>query len=220
MADKQEPSKIDPRPRDAEATRRRLVEAVGAILAREGFFSIGVNAVAREAGVDKVLIYRYFGGLPGLMAAYGREGDFWPSVEEMAGGDVEAVRRMDPAGMTALLLKNFMSGLRRRPVTLEIMAWEVLERNELTVELEKVREATGLALIETFYPAWAGGGEPGRDLAGLVALAAAGIMYLVMRAHRGVEVFNTVDLAADEGWGRLEVAIDTMARGFFQTLEA
>jgi AcrR family transcriptional regulator len=196
------------------------VEAVGALLAREGFFGIGVNAVAREAGVDKVLIYRYFGGLPGLMAAYGREGDFWPTVEEMAGGDVEAVRRMDPVGMTALLLKNFMTGLRRRPVTLEILAWEVQERNELTVELEKVREAVGLALIETFYPAWAGGAEPGRDLAGLVALTAAGIMYLVMRAHRGVEVFNTVDLADDEGWRRLEDAIDAMARGFFRALES
>ena len=47
-------------------TRRRLISAVGSLLAREGFKGIGVNAVAREAGVDKKLIYRYFDGLPGL----------------------------------------------------------------------------------------------------------------------------------------------------------
>ncbi|HKZ16288.1 MAG TPA: TetR/AcrR family transcriptional regulator, partial [Geobacteraceae bacterium] len=57
--------------RDREATRTRLIQAVGALLARHGFTAIGVNAVAKEAGVDKVLIYRYFGGLPQLIAAFG-----------------------------------------------------------------------------------------------------------------------------------------------------
>ena len=59
--------------RDREATRARLIAAVGNLLAREGFKGLGVNAVAREAGVDKVLIYRYFGGLPELIVAFGRE---------------------------------------------------------------------------------------------------------------------------------------------------
>ena len=68
------PAKI----RDRESTRARLIAAVGTLLAREGFTGLGVNAVAREAGVDKVLIYRYFGGLPELIVAFGREGNFWP----------------------------------------------------------------------------------------------------------------------------------------------
>jgi len=71
-----------------------LIQAVGTLLAREGFKGLGVNAVAREAGVDKVLIYRYFGGLSELIVAFGREGNFWPSIKELADGDVEAYSRL------------------------------------------------------------------------------------------------------------------------------
>jgi AcrR family transcriptional regulator len=64
--------------RDRRETERKLIEAAGRLMAREGFARLGVNAVAAEAGVDKVLIYRYFDGLPGLIRAYARQGDFWP----------------------------------------------------------------------------------------------------------------------------------------------
>ncbi len=53
--------------RDKEATKQRLIDAVGKILAERGFQNIGVNAIAKEAGVDKVLIYRYFDSLEGLL---------------------------------------------------------------------------------------------------------------------------------------------------------
>lgn len=52
--------------RDRVRTEERILAAVGAILAEAGGSRrIGVNAVAARAGVDKVLIYRYFGGLEG-----------------------------------------------------------------------------------------------------------------------------------------------------------
>ena len=51
--------------RDSQAMRRRILDAIGAIAARDGLAAVGVNALAREAGCDKVLIYRYFGDLEG-----------------------------------------------------------------------------------------------------------------------------------------------------------
>ena len=44
--------KAAPRERDAQATRGRILAAVGSLLVREGFGALGVNAVARAAGVD------------------------------------------------------------------------------------------------------------------------------------------------------------------------
>ncbi|MFO7645107.1 MAG: TetR/AcrR family transcriptional regulator, partial [Desulfosarcina sp.] len=82
MPNSENQDSVNTRPRDREATRELLVDAVGKLLAEKGFTHLGVNAVARQAGVDKVLIYRYFGGLPGLIKAFGQEGDFWPSIEE------------------------------------------------------------------------------------------------------------------------------------------
>ena len=79
--------------RDREATKARILGAVGVVLARDGFGAVGVNAIAKEAGVDKVLIYRYFGGLPELLREWGASGRFWPRVADLLGADPGAFHR-------------------------------------------------------------------------------------------------------------------------------
>lgn len=203
---------VTPGPRDPEATRVRLIAAVGALLARTGFTGLGINAVAREAGVDKVLIYRYFGGLSGLMAAYAREGDFWPSLEELAGGDVAAFLQLPLPERLEQLTRNYLQALRRRPVTQEIMAWEMVARNELTEELEAVREASGLKMLALFLPA----AEQGPDLAPLMTLVGAALTYLVVRSRK-IQWYSGLDLQSDASWRRLEEGIREMVRGLLET---
>jgi AcrR family transcriptional regulator len=196
--------------RDREATHARLIEAVGSLLAREGFKGLGVNAVAREAGVDKVLIYRYFGGLPELIVAFGREGNFWPSIKELAGGDVEAYSRLPVIEQLSQLSRNLMNAIRTRPITQEILAWEMIERNELTAELETIRENTMMNFFDLFFPAT----DKGTDVAAIGAIIGAGVSYLVCRG-RQISIYNGVDLQSEAGWQRLEKAIDTMIKGLF-----
>ena len=198
------------KPRDREATRARLIEAVGSLLAREGFKGLGVNAVAREAGVDKVLIYRYFGGLPELITAFGREGNFWPSIKELAGGDAEAYSLLPVTEQLSQLSRNFMNAIRTRPITQEILAWEMVERNELTAELETIRENTMMNFFDMFFPAT----DTGPDIAAMGAIIGAGVSYLVSRA-RQISIYNGVNLDTETGWLRLEQAMDMMIRGLF-----
>ncbi len=49
--------------RDSEKTRQKILAGLEKLITRDGFTAVGVNAVAREAGIDKVLIYRYFGSM-------------------------------------------------------------------------------------------------------------------------------------------------------------
>lgn len=63
--------------RDRETTERRLLDTIGQMINESGFEKIGINAVANQSGVSKILIYRYFGSVEGLMAAYIRQHDFW-----------------------------------------------------------------------------------------------------------------------------------------------
>ena len=191
--------------RNREVTQKRLIEAVGSPLAEKGFTALGVNAVARQAGVDKVLIYRYFGGLPGLITAFGRDGDFWPSIEELAGGDLVAFGRLSLPERLSRLGKNFTTAIRRRPLTQEIMAWEMVERNDLTVELEVLRESIFMRFLQMFFPQ----NEMDVDLEAISAIIGAGISYLVTRS-RYVEQYSGVDLQSEKGWQRLEKAVDTI----------
>jgi AcrR family transcriptional regulator len=196
------------RPRDVDATKRRLVDAVGAILARDGFMHVGVNAVAHEARTDKALIYRYFGGLPELLEAYAESAGFWPTVEEMAGEplDTLAARPFDERWQRAL--GAYLAALRKRPTTLEILAWELVERNEVTARLEDVRERRGLQLMR----ALAHDAPRGADVAAVSSIFSAAVHYLLVRA-RHIRVFNGIDLRTDEGWSRLQEAATAMVRG-------
>ena len=185
--------------RDSQQTRKKIIKAVGRLLARSGFRNVGINAIAREADVDKVLIYRYFGGMPDLLRAYAEEGDFWPSAEELLAGFGGKLPR-DTAELAAKLLIEFGRALRRRPATQEIMRWELLERNELTDALAHYREEQGMKLIGMVKP------SAGLDLQAVGSLLSAGQTYLVLRA-KTASVYNGLRLGRDEDWKRIEQSI-------------
>ena len=195
------------RERNREETAARLLGAVGEVLARDGFGALGVNAVAKQAGVDKVLIYRYFGGLPELLKAWGESGRFWPGVDELLGGDREGFLRLPLAERYARFFEHFIDGLRARPLTVEIMAAEISERNELTAILETEREAWGAAAAQLL-----GGDEWERrpGLRGVTLLLVAGVQYLLVRS-RTIRLFGGLDLRSDADWQALKQAVRALA---------
>ncbi len=198
--------------RDKKITSRRLVSAVGSLLAKKGFKGIGVNAVAREAGVDKVLIYRYFGGLSGLIAAFGKEGDFWPSALEMAGGDLQKFSLLPLDERLAQFATSFIQALRKRPLTQAIMAWEMIEPNELTEDLERVREQSIMEFFQMFFMK----DEVKFDLQAIIMLVGAATSYLVIRSNN-IDLFGGLDLSSDEGWKRIEEAIKAISHNMINS---
>ncbi|MCW5636625.1 MAG: TetR/AcrR family transcriptional regulator [Rubrivivax sp.] len=196
-----------PRPRDRAATEERLLAAVGDVLAREGFRGLGVGAVAREAGVDKVLIYRYFGGLPELLRAWGASGRFWPRVGDLLQRQGEGFLQRPAAERWAVFLADFIDELRARPLTLAVLAAELEERNELTAILEAEREEWGAEATRVL-----GGGAfaASPHLRGITLLVVAGVQYLALRARR-IRLFGGVDIQSEAGWLELKASIGALA---------
>ena len=196
------------RQRDRAATEERILAAVGLVLARDGFGALGINAIAREAAVDKVLIYRYFGGLPELLQRWGSSGRFWPTLQEILGDDAQAMQALPLAERYALFFDRFIDALRARPLTLEILAAEIVERNELTAILEAEREQWGFQAEALF------GGEDferAPQLRGITLLLVAGVVYLLVRARK-IRIFGGIDLQSDAGWAALKAAVASMAQ--------
>jgi AcrR family transcriptional regulator len=198
--------------RDRAATEERILAAVGSVLARDGFGAVGVNAIAREAGVDKVLIYRYFGGLPELLTRWGASSRFWPSVDELLAPNPQAVLALPVAERFALFFDRFIDALRARPLTIEILAAEIVQRNELTAILETEREQWGLRAEEVL-----GGAEWAQrpHLRGSTLLWVAGAQYLLLRA-RSIRIFGGIDLRTDAGWQALKDSVRTSAAALFE----
>jgi AcrR family transcriptional regulator len=207
--------------RHRAATKARLLQAVKDLIAEEGFGAIGINAVARRAGADKVLIYRYFGGLPGLLAAYAEEGDFWWQVEDMLAAPLPGPG--DPDGVPVCLARVFarhVEFLRRHPLTLEVIAWELARRNELTVALEGVREARSLDLMRRLAARFdIPEADFLRQVGPMLALLGAAANYLAARGRR-LRVFNGIDLQSDAGWAMLHASAGQMIAGLWHGADA
>jgi AcrR family transcriptional regulator len=193
--------------RNRPQTEANLRAALARLLARSGFGALTPTAVAKEAGVDKMLIYRYFGDLPGLVEAVARAPDFFPSFEDICGDDLAALRRMPIPERIAAIFGNFARVLMQRPGAVEMMVWELVERNALTAIMETAREELGLSIAAELFA-----DAPVAEQANAItALLSAGITYLVLR-RRKIRWYNGIDLKSDEGWRELTEAARSMAR--------
>ncbi len=193
-----------------EQTKEKLIKAVGKVLGEDGFKGLGVNKVAKMAGVDKVLVYRYFGGLAELIGEYSRTVDFWPTVEELIGADPDRVKKMPPDEQVAEFFKSFLSALRKRPLTLDILAWELLERNELTKQLEDIRIRTILEYFEYLDKI-----PDDENLSAIVVLMGGAVNHLLVKSRITTSI-GGIDLESEKGWNRINRGIDLLLKGIFR----
>jgi hypothetical protein len=183
--------------RNKEGTKLRILQAVGKLVAESGFSSLGINAIAREAGVDKVLIYRYFTDLPTLLRTFGQEGNYLASTSAPPGFD--KIESLPELLSHALIF--FQKELRDRPITQEIILWDLVEDNELTQELIKVREETRVARTNFFYDKFDIPAD--QDVTALMTILGCGITYLILRS-KNKPIYAGLDFSTEDGWERLE----------------
>lgn len=189
--------------RNRQATARRLVDAVGAVLVREGGIGLGVNAVAREAKVDKALIYRYFSGFETLLEAYAHQSDLWWTVPEIIGDHLPVPAHNTLEDWCALALERQVVALRNRPATQEVLAWELVESNALTRALSELREARTRDLVRQLLAKVDRTADT--RLVAVHGLLSSAAVYLVLRARK-VDTWLGADFAGDAGWRRLDMA--------------
>ncbi|HZC15239.1 MAG TPA: helix-turn-helix domain-containing protein [Caulobacteraceae bacterium] len=194
--------------RDRPRTEAKLREALIAVLVEGGFGVLTPTAVGKAAGVDKMLIYRYFGGMDGLMQAVANGPDFFPTFEDVCGGDPAAARALPLAERAALVLDNLAHVLMARPAVLELMVWELVERNALTAIAETARETMGLRIVGELF----GDAGEAEQVGAVSAVLAAGVTYLALR-RRKIRWFNGIDLRSDAGWVQIRAAIAAMTAG-------
>ena len=182
-------------------TEQKILRALGHILLEQGFPAVGINAVARQAGCDKVLIYRYFNGLEGLLLAFAETTELWWEVDEIITETAEQIQQQPLQQFLQLLLKRHLEALQARPLTLEIMAWEMSAQNSLTVALARTRAERGMALVKTIRVHYH---NPNIDIGGILGVFGAAINYLIIRTR------NSAPQHMAEEWWRLQHTIAQM----------
>ena len=189
---------------DAEA---RFIAAVHQLLLERGFASVGINSVAQTAGLNKVLIYRYFGGLDGLLSAYAERMDPFPRILQEVERVVADQDLDNPAEVGTEILRVMSTGLRSDPRLREMLKWELAETNPLSERVAEARERSGRQLLRLFSRFVPPGAEV--DLEATTALLTGGILYLCLRSAT-VSVFNGIPIDTPSGQERLVRAAGRM----------
>lgn len=102
-----------------EATQQALLAALESELSAAT--RLTVEGIAAAAHVNKALVYRYFGGLSGLIAAYAESDDFMPSAEELLSLCRADLKQLSPRARFAQCLSAYFQALARRPGSVQIL---------------------------------------------------------------------------------------------------
>ncbi|MEE8365599.1 MAG: TetR/AcrR family transcriptional regulator [Gammaproteobacteria bacterium] len=182
-------------------TEQKILLALEVLLLEQGHSAVGINSLARQAGCDKVLIYRYFDGLDGLLLAFAEITPLWWEVDDIITESGDEIGRQSLGHYLQLLLKRHVTELQARPLTLEIMAWEMSEQNNLTIALARTRAERGMALVKKIRARFE---QPNIDIGGMLGVFGAAINYLLIRTRNAPPQHMT------EEWWRLQHTISQL----------
>jgi AcrR family transcriptional regulator len=200
--------------RNKEVTKRKILDATARIVLRDGFNAVGINAVAKEAGVDKVMIYRYFNDITGLLKAFVTEKDYWLIIPDNVPKNLESVSIEDLKMLSVGIFTDLLKNLLQNKEMQELLLWELIGKNEVSAKTTALREEQGLTIMRQFEVAI---NAKNFDMEAFSAVIVAGIYFLVLRS-KTVDVFNGVPINNEEGWKRIENTVELITSVMFNEL--
>ena len=198
-------------PRDRAATEDRIVEAARQILVKKGPAALGINAVARAARVDKQLIYRYFDGLDGLLAALGERIAAW-WVQRLT-DEAPGVAPSSYPEMVEQLALRLLQVMRTEPLARQSLLWELADTAGAVQPLIRARSR---AMVEWSQRVRGDLVPPaGIDAPALNALIIGAVSYVALAEQNAR---NVAGLASSDpaNWDRIEQALIRMIRGAYR----
>ena len=186
--------------KDRDFTTKRLLDAVGEIIIKDGFDKVGVNAIASKAGVSKVLIYRYFGSVDNMIVEYLSQNDFWVNFS------VDFPKNENLKEFIKKMFRDQINQLRNNKLAQELYRWELTSHNSVIEKLRLKREAKGVTLITIVSQL---SNHPHEEVASIATLLSAAISYLILLSNN-CPTYNGIDLQNDKGWEQIACGIDLL----------
>ena len=181
--------------RDRQATEEKLIAAFDSILKEEGFKHLGINAIARRAGVSKVLIYRYFGDFNGLLEVYLQKRAYWIQQQQSIADAIQSEQRKELLSGSVRVMEGLAGQLFSDPAQQELARWSLLENNEV---LDRISERMEEPTAERNRQMASRLDIPEKDIRSVIALLIGGINYLILRSATA-PLFNDIDIRSESG---------------------
>ncbi|WP_223609268.1 TetR/AcrR family transcriptional regulator [Chryseobacterium sp. OSA05B] len=199
--------------RNKERSKKKFLDAVGKILKTKGYAGLKVNDIATVAGVDKKMIYTYFGGMNGLIDEYIRSQDYWSNVttDKMV-PDFESGGRLFTE---AMLLEQYDYVFKNKELQ-KLLLWRLSEPRKALNNMTNAQEENGESLfkfiIEPHFR------EKTQDFRAISAIIISGLYYLNMYSALNGSVFCGIDLSTEEGREKIKKAVSFLVDQTYENL--
>lgn len=189
--------------RNRAKTTQRIVEALEEVISERGLEGVGVNRIAEKANVSKVLIYRYFGGMEGLLEYYVKMGKLFPVFTPAILDQIRPLHDSDVARIWYRQVIQTYRYFRTFKAAREVLKASVIENDSIAETTAKAQdeEMTRLVSQLSFVK--------GADTQAISAVVLGAMTYLTIMAQNDRTMIG-IDLRSEEGWQRIENAIKTI----------
>ena len=188
------------RRRDPEASRERLLKAGEKLFAERGPGAASVAMIARDAHLNRRMLYHYFGSKEGLYQAVIRR-----AYEQLSSTEVQLSHMLLPAEeLLEKMIRDYYAVLAKHPEVVRLLTWENLRQGRTARELGL--DSFKAPIIEALRLALARGKTEGRfrrdvdEKQLLISCMALSFFYFSNRHTVGKAI--GVDLASPEALER------------------
>ncbi len=202
--------------RNKERSKKKFLDAVGKILRTKGYTALKVNSIAATAGVDKKMIYSYFGGIDGLIDEYIQSQDYWSRVttEEI----VKIKPQLDDGGksfMEKMLLSQF-DYVNTNKEAQKLLLWRLSEPRKALKKLTDTQEENGENIFKLLMNPYFKDNTEG--VRSIMAIMVSGLYYLNMYAAINGSIFCGIDVNTPEGRDKIKKAVSFMLHHTYENL--
>lgn len=190
--------------RNKEQTKQRLINAVGEIIAKEGYAALGVNKIARQANVNKKLIYKYFQNADRLIEAYLVRHDYWLNLCKARESSLELKKGTSITNLAISLLEDQFLSFHSNQELQQLILWELSGQHDLLRSMANLREEAGAPFLKLTDKHCK---NPEVNIRAVEALLVAGIYYLTIHASNNGSTFCEIDINEEEGRNEVIKAI-------------
>lgn len=201
--------------KDKERTKAKMVQAVGRVISKKGYTGLNASSIAKESGVDKSLVWAYFGSVDNLIEEFITQRDFWKYTAQDSIKELFTSPKIKKEHINALLQYQ-LNTLLNDSVLQRIIHWEIGENKSFLRNLADKREEMGEGLFQLFESEYK---DAPVNIRAVIALLISGIYYLSLHGKINGSLFCGLDINIEHDKNEISKTIEYILYTAFESIE-
>jgi AcrR family transcriptional regulator len=183
--------------KDKDLTKQKIIDAVGEIFKAEGQKGLYIARIARKAGVDRSLIYQYFGkDIKTLIEAYIVQKDYWLNFFDKINQKVNTNKYEASKDLIIDVLQKQLQYFSADTEMQHLILWELSGDSDLMRSIHNTRELMSQSMLESADEQFKGTRVKFRPI---VVLLLGGIYYANVHSIYNGNIICGMDVKSKQG---------------------